>query len=178
MLQENIPFEEDELLDIVNEDDQVINVLPRSVAYQQNKLSSLRAAWLLIKNQKNQFWIPRRQSTKKVLPDSLDGSAVGHVSSGETYEQSMIREVAEELRIDIADMPYTFVGKLTPRDGAICFIEIFELQVPNNFIIDYNEEDFSQFYWLTPQEIMKKYHDGEKMKSSLALIMKAFYKVD
>lgn len=115
---------------------------------------------------------------KNITKLFIDGSAVGHVSSGETYEQSMIREVAEELNIDISQMRYTFIGKLTPQQGAMCFIEIFELKVPNNFVINYNKEDFSEFFWLSPQEIMQKYHDGEKMKNSLAVIMKAFYKVD
>ena len=167
---------QDELLDIVDEQDQVIGILPRSVAYERNILFSLRAVWLLIKNEDGKFWIPRRVATKKVLPHCLDGSAVGHVSSGETYEQSMIREVAEELNIDIADMDYKFIGKLTPQQGAICFIKIFELNVPNSFVIDYNKEDFSEFFWLTPQEIIQKYKDGEKMKDTLPLIMNIFYK--
>ena len=67
--------------------------------------------WLLIRNQDGKFWIPRRQATKKVLPNCLDGSAVGHVSSGEVYEQSMIREVAEELNIDISGMFFYLLVK-------------------------------------------------------------------
>jgi len=169
---------EEELLDLVNEQDQVVGTIFRSQAYAENKLASIRAVWLLIKNQDGKFWIPRRQSTKKILPNALDGSAVGHVSSGETYEQSMIREVAEELNFDITNMPYTFVGKFTPlADGVICFIEIFELQVPNDFIIDYNKNDFSEFYWLSPQEIVAKIHAGENAKESLIKIMHKFYGV-
>lgn len=169
-------FMEEELLDIVNEHDQVIGVIPRSQAYAENKLASLRAAWLLIKDQDGRFWIPRRQSTKEILPNYLDGSAVGHVSSGETYEQAMIREVAEELNINITMMPYRLVGKLTPQQGSICFIEIFELQVPKGFIIDYNKNDFSEFFWLSPQEITDKVCAGEKAKDSLLKIMDKFYK--
>lgn len=171
-------FMEEELLDIVNEQDQVVDILPRSIAYQQNKLASLRAVWLLIKNEDGKFWIPRRHGSKKILPNCLDGSAVGHVTSGQTYEQSMIREVAEELNIDISQMQYSFIGKLTPQQGAVCFLEVFQLNVPNNFVINYNKEDFSEFFWLSPQEIMEKYHAGEKMKNSLAVIMKVFYKVE
>jgi len=169
---------EDELLDIVDEQDQVIDVLPRSIAYQQNKLASLRAVWLFIKNEDGQLWIPRRHGSKKTLPNCLDGSAAGHVSSGETYEQSMIREVAEELNFDITNMFYRSLGKLSPKQGTASFVEVFELDVPNNFVINYNKEDFSEFFWLSPQEIMQKYHDGEKMKNSLGVIMKAFYKVE
>ena len=165
----------DELLDIVNEQDQVIDTMTRSQAYAQGKLSSLRAVWLLIKNQDGKFWIPQRNVAKTSNPDCLDGSTVGHVSSGETYEQSMIREVQEELNFDISEMPYRSIGKLTPQTGSLCFIEIFELQVPNGFIIDYNKDDFSNFYWLSSQEILQKFQEGHKMRKTLAIIMQKFY---
>ena len=166
---------QDELLDLVDEQDQVIGTIWRSQAYAENKLASLRAVWLLIKNQDGKFWIPRRQVSKQILPNCLDGFAVGHVGSGETYEQAMIREVQEELNINILQLPYKFIGKLTPQEGAICFVEIFELQVPNDFIIDYNKDDFSEFFWLSPQEIIEKINNGEKAKESLIKIMKKFY---
>ena len=166
---------QDELLDIVNEQDQVIGTMPRSQVYAEKKIASIRAAWLLIKNQDNQFWIPQRCSKKASNPDTLDGSTVGHVSSGETYEQAMIREVAEELNFDISHMSYTSIGKLTPTTGALSFIEIFELQVPCDFVIDYNTDDFSQFYWLSAQEIIQKFHEGQSIRKTLVSIMQTFY---
>lgn len=166
---------EDELLDIVDEFDQVICVMTRSQAYAENKLSSLRAVWLLIKNQDGKFWIPRRSVTKSSSPNSLDGSTVGHVSSGETYEQAMIREVAEELNFDISRMEYRSIGKLTPQTGSVSFIEIFELQVSNDFVIDYNKNDFSEYSWLLPEEIIQKFDEGEKIRKTLIAIIRTFY---
>lgn len=166
---------DDELLDIVNEQDQVIQVMTRSKAYAENKLKSLRAAWLLIKNQDGKFWIPRRHASKKLMPNHLDGSACGHVSSGESYEQAMIREAQEELNIDVTHLPYKFIGKITPEQGSACFIEVFELQVSNDFVFDYNQDDFSEFYWLSAREIIEKMKAGEKMKLTLAVIIQKFY---
>lgn len=165
----------EELLDIVNDQDEVIGVMKRSQAYAENKLSSIRAVWFLIKNQEGKLWIPKRSAAKESGPNSLDGSTVGHVSSGETYEQAMLREVREELNLDVANLPYRSVGKLTPTTGSVSFIEIFELQVPDDFVIDYNRDDFSEFFWLTPQEIVQKFQDGEKMRKTLVSIMKTFY---
>jgi isopentenyldiphosphate isomerase len=168
-------YEYDELLDIVDEHDQVIDVLPRSVAYAENKLSSLRSVWLLIKNNKEEFWIPRRHASKKVLPLYLDGSAVGHVTSGETYEQALIRETQEELNFNLTDVPYRFIGKLTPQAGAICFIQVYELAVEDDFVIDYNTQDFSEYAWLSAQDIIDKVHTGDKIEDTLLLIMQTFY---
>ena len=165
----------DEMLDIVNEQDQVIATIARSQAYAEKRLHQLRAVWLLIRNQEGKFWIPQRSADKESNPNMLDGSTVGHVSSGETYEQAMIREVAEELNFDISCMQYRSIGKLTPQTGSVSFIEIFELQVPNDFVIDYNKNDFSCFYWLTSQEILQKFDEGHKMRKTLAAIMKNFY---
>ena len=167
---------EDELLDLVDEQDQVVGTIYRSQAHAKNKLASLRAVWLLIKNQDGKFWIPKRSAAKESSPNALDGSTVGHVSSGENYEQAMIREVAEELNLDISRMPYRSIGKLTPQTGALSFIEIFELQVPSDFIIDYNKNDFSEFFWLSSQEIIEKFEQGEKMRKTLVSIMYTFYK--
>lgn len=167
----------EEIVDIVDEHDNVIGCMPRSQAYAENRLSSLRAAWLLVKNQKNQFWIPRRHASKKLLPSYLDGSAVGHVSSGESYEQAMIRETQEELQFDISSMPYTLLGAITPVDSAVCFMQVFELEVSNDFVIDYNHNDFSEAAWLSAEEIITKAHEGEKIKDTLLIIMAKFYGV-
>lgn len=168
---------QEEILDIVNESDQVIGVMTRSQAYAQARLSSTRAVWLLIKNQQGAFWIPQRSATKASCPSALDGSAVGHVSSGESYEQAMVREAREELNIDLAGLPYRCVGKLTPTTGSVAFISVFELQVSDDVVIDYNPDDFSAFCWLTPQQIIKKYEDGGNVRKTLVSIMRSFYAV-
>ena len=165
----------DELLDLVDEQDQVVGTIYRSQAHAENKLASLRAVWLLIKNKDGKFWIPKRSATKESSPNALDGSTVGQVACGESYEQAMIREVAEELNLDISHLPYRSIGKLTPQTGALSFIEIFELQVPSDFIIDYNKDDFSEFFWLSSQEIIEKFERGEKMRKTLVSIMRTFY---
>jgi len=166
---------QEEILDIVNDQDEVIGVMTRSQAYAEHKLSSLRAVWFFIKDQQGRLWIPKRSAAKVSSPSFLDGSTVGHVSSGETYEQAMVREVQEELNLDVSKLPYRRIGKMTPITGSISFIEVFELQVPDDFIINYNREDFSEFFWLTPEEIVQKFQTGEKIRATLISIMKTFY---
>ena len=84
----------------------------------------------------------------------------------------MIREVAEELNLDITGMQYRYVGSLNPAQGAICFIQLYELSVENGFSIDFNKQDFSEFYWLSPQEIVDRINRGDQAKDTLAKIMK------
>ena len=166
---------QDELLDLVNEQDEVIGTIWRSQAYAQNRLFQVRAVWLLIRNQDGKFWIPRRHATKVTLPNALDGSAVGHVGVGESYEQAMIREVAEELNLDMMKMQYRFVGAMSPKDGTASFVQLFESIVPNGFVIDYNRDDFSEFYWFSSKELIDKIESGDLAKPSLIKIIKRFY---
>lgn len=165
----------DELLDLVDENNQVIGTILRSVARAENRLGSTRAVWFLLKNRSNKFWIPQRNSNKSACPGYLDGSAVGAVGAGETYEQAMIREVEEELNFDATDMPYRKIGSLTPTTGSLAFIEIFELEVADEYEINYNQDDFSEFYWLSADEIIEKFEQGVLMRSTLASIMQTFY---
>ena len=164
----------EEWLDLVDEKDNVIGSMSRSEAYQKKMFSSLRSTWLMIKNSQNQLWIPRRRFDKKMLPGALDGSVVGHVSAGETYEQALIREAVEEVGIDLTQLDYRFVGKLNPHvDNGFCFAAVYEVcleDVPN-----WNGDDFVEFYWLTPQEIIDRLTAGDSAKDQLSIILKKFY---
>ena len=167
---------QDELLDIVDVQDQVIGTMLRSQVYEKKMFKSIRSSWLMIKNQDGKLWIPRRSSRKKVLPNFLDGSVVGHVSSGETYEQTLIRETQEEINLDITNLPYKKLGKLNPnKDNSFCFSMVYELQVHNSFSLNYNKDDFSEFFWLSPKEIFQKIKQGEKVKDTVQVVLQKFY---
>lgn len=165
----------DELLDIVDEQDRVVNVLPRSVVYEQKLFVHIRSVWLMLKNVHGQLWIPRRSYSRTCLPGYLDGSVVGHVSSGEKYEQAMIREAMEEVGLNMHEVSYKLLGKLTPKkDRSFCFTQVYEAmidQAPQHW----NKEEFCEWFWLTPQELLQKCNDGDMHKNSLPTILKKFY---
>lgn len=166
---------QEEWLDIVNEKDEVIDSMPRSEAYKKRMFSSLRASWLMIKNNQGKLWIPRRHPNKKVLPNVLDGSVVGHVSSGETYEQCLLRETQEEAGFDLSKLKYRCVGKVNPHvDDSFCFATIYEVELDD--VPDWNRNDFVEYYWLTPQEIVNKIESGQDdAKDTLLVVLKKFY---
>lgn len=167
---------EDELLDLVNQADEVIGTIWRSQAQAEKKIGSVRAVWFLLQNEAGQLGIPRRVAHKKSDPLFLDGSAVGQVRSGETYEQAMIREVHEELHLRVTDLPYSLVGRLTPTTGAQSFIQIFQATVPHDFQPDYNRDDFSEILWVYPHELLEKHEQGEKIRPTLLSIVAKFYR--
>jgi isopentenyldiphosphate isomerase len=165
---------QEEWLDIVDEQDRVIGSMSRAEAYQKKIFSSLRASWLMIKNSRGELWIPRRHFSKKILPGALDGSVAGHVSTGESYEQALVREAAEEVGIDLTTLPYRLIGKLDPHvEGTFCFMQVYEVSL--EAVPKWNHDDFAEYYWLTPQAIVDRIAAGEPAKADLEILVRTFY---
>lgn len=97
----------------------------------------------------------------------------GHVETGETYESCFRRETREELNIDIDQVTWRELGKLTPATGAHCFQMIYEMrsdEAPN-----YNPIDYCEASWMTPQEIVLLIEGGVYAKGDLAMTIKKFF---
>lgn len=159
----------DEILDIVSAEDNVIGQEKRSVVYVQN-LSCFRVINGLVCNSEKKLWIPRRHPNKKLFPLHLDASVGGHVTSGETYEEAFIRETQEELGLDVNTLLYRPIARLTPHEHKTsAFMWVYLIQCDS--VPCYNKDDFTEFYWLSVQELLQKLTSGEKAKGDLRLIL-------
>ncbi len=164
----------DEYLDLVDKQDNVIGKKLRSEVYAEN-LNNFRVINAFVVNSKGQIWIPRRSANKRIFPLCLDMSVGGHVESGELYDESFRRETVEELNIDIKDVKYRLLGKLTPdSDGVSAFMNVYEISLDED--PKYNTDDFVEYFWLTPDEVLKRIEEGDKCKSDLPKIIRKFYK--
>jgi isopentenyl-diphosphate delta-isomerase len=169
---ENIHIQ-DELLDIVNNHDIVVRTELRSVIYQQ-KLQHIRAVNAFIINDQGQLWIPRRTAHKALFPLALDSSVGGHVQSGETYDQAFERELEEETGLILKDIECQVKAYLTPLEhGVSCFMTVYEIK--SNQAPVYNPDDFCEYFWLTPTELIQKIESGEPAKSDLIKLVKILY---
>lgn len=163
----------DEYLDLVDERDQIIGKKKRSEVYAEG-LSNFRVVNAFVVNSKGEIWIPRRTAHKRLFPLCLDISMGGHVESGETYEQTLKRETLEELNINTSILPVRFLGHLTPKkDGVSAFMHVYEIKTDEE--IKYNPEDFTEYFWLTPEFLLERLEQGEKAKSDLSILVKKFY---
>ena len=163
----------DEYLDLVDEKDMVIGKKLRSEVYAE-KLSNFRVVNAFLVNSEGKLWIPRRGPHKKIFPLCLDMSMGGHVESGESYEISFQRELMEELGVDSENAPWKLIGHLTPKeDGVSAFMNVYEIQTST--VPKFNTDEFIEFYWLSPDELLKKIDDGEKTKGDLPKLVNKFY---
>ena len=165
---------QEEILDIVDDLDKVIGSDTRPNVIANLELKARGVLFFLI-NSEGKLWIPRRTSSKVLFPSGLDASAGGFVKSGESYEEAIIREVKEELFIDLEHKPYFFKGFLTPEDvDQRFFAGVYELAFNDSPL--YNKEDFSSFLWLFPNEALEMMeNDVYRVKAALPAAIKKFY---
>jgi isopentenyldiphosphate isomerase len=162
----------DEYLDLVDADDNVIGKILRSEAYAKD-LSNFRVVNAFVINSNGELWIPRRTANKRIFPLCLDMSAAGHVESGESYEESLKREVKEELNIDLDVVPFKLLGTLQPKDGVSAYMKVYEIRTDE--APDFNKDDFTEYFWLKPEDVIKRIESGDKSKDDLSKLVKAFY---
>lgn len=125
-----------ELLDIVDDEDVVIGRRLRNECLTEGILH--RAIALLLFDEFGRLYIQRRADSKSWYPDYWTLSVMGHVSSGETYEQAAKRELTEELALDCQLRPVTRIrmpdypwGGLLERE----FVTVFEARATNPNIV-------------------------------------------
>jgi isopentenyl-diphosphate delta-isomerase len=164
---------DDELLDLVDADDTVINRMWRSEVYRKG-LSNFRAVNAFLKNPSGRIWIPRRTAFKKLFPSCLDMSVGGHVKSDESYEEALEREVWEEIRLDITSVPVRMIGRLTPHEhGVSAFMQVYEIAYGST--PEFNRDDFTEYFWLTPFEALARIDGGDPAKDDLSKLLQIFY---
>lgn len=88
-----------ELVTIVDKNDKILKFLPRSEAHKKNIMH--RTISILIYNSKGQLILQKRSKNKDTYPGFYTNGAGGHVAKGESYEQTALRELREELNLDI-----------------------------------------------------------------------------
>ena len=92
--------ESEEFFDVVDEDDQVIDEVARSEVHRR-KLRH-RAVHVFLFRQDGCLLIHKRADSKEEFPSVWTSSCSGHVSAGEDYDATAVRELLEELSIDSA----------------------------------------------------------------------------
>lgn len=137
----------EEYFDVVNDHDVVVESLPRSEVHRR-KLKH-RAVHVFVFRPNGQMLIHLRSASKEEFPSVWTSSCSGHVSAGETYEESAPRELQEELGI-VA--PLTSLNKFVAcADTSWEFTVLFSATTTDQPIPDPGE--MTDIRWLQTSEI-------------------------
>ncbi len=122
-----------ERFDIVDDDDNVIGIAPRSACHGNPRLIH-RAVHVLVVNGAGDLLLQKRSGRKDIQPGKWDTSVGGHLAPGESYREAAVREMHEELGLTGLPLTYLYRSKirnaveseniatfLTRFDGKVCF---------------------------------------------------------
>lgn len=113
-------------------------------------------------NSKGQVLLQKRSSNKKLWPNTWDITAGGHVLTGEFGFEAIIREIKEELGIDIDKENITFIGSSISSNvkGDIVNNHFNEFYIINKDIdeteLELQEEEVSEVKWMDKAEIIER----------------------
>ena len=131
----------EEQFEIFNEDNsKVVGLMPRSVVHRDGFLH--RAVNVIVLNSQEQVLLQKRASSKDVCPSCWDISCAEHLTPGETYEQAVIRGLAEELSIKIEPLHL--------RNGALSCMRpaaLFKYDDPIKNVKDYEFTECWKFVY-------------------------------
>lgn len=88
-----------ELFDVVDAEDRVVGQASRSEVHACGLLH--RAVHVLWLHPRGELALQRRSYAKDTCPGLLSTSCAGHLDAGEDYLQAAVRELAEELALDV-----------------------------------------------------------------------------
>src|SRR5271157_693608 len=140
---------DNEILEIVDSYDNVIGTGTRGEIHRKGFFH--RAVHLFVFNPAGQVYIQRRSCSKDRHPGKLDSSAAGHVDPGETYAETAIRELREELGIqaEVKEILRVPASIQTDNEHVVLFqVETESEPVPN-------PEEIQWGAWLSRERVSK-----------------------
>lgn len=121
-----------------------------------------RAVYGFIIDENKNVLLQKRSVTKKMWPNLWDITAGGHVNAGEFGRQALIREVKEELGIEITDDDIKYLvgstsvnvqGNIINKHYNECYLINKTINVEN---IKLQEEEVSEVKYFSKEELLKR----------------------
>ena len=135
----------DEILEVVDEQNGVIGTEKRSVIIRDKLMH--RAVTLFIVNGKGQIMVGKRSKEKEESPDRYSFPVSGHLKQGESPDETMKREVKEELGLE-QDLEFLTVFRAKKvKDNHFCYLFLMKLERPIQSLDVDDKESSKLFFW-------------------------------
>ena len=139
----------EEIFDIVNDHDEVIGQLPRSKVHRDGLKH--RATHILVFNSRGDVFLQKRSWKKDNSPGVWDSSASGHVDSGEDYDPCAVRELREELGLEVTSPPQRLFKVEACRETGQEFVWAYRVESEGPFVL--HPEEIDAGGWFAPGHV-------------------------
>lgn len=150
---------QDELLTQVDENNHLIGSISRGEAHDTEGVY-YRTVYILVKNDNGEVLIQKRSSTKDLYPNCWDLSVGGHVNFGKSYEETAVRELKEELGLDVTEEDLLLKGEVLvrlPKTGE--YFNVFEYNLKPGETTSPSHEEINETRWISIGDIKKSMED-------------------
>jgi isopentenyl-diphosphate delta-isomerase len=128
-------------------------------------------AHIWIYNSKGEVLLQLRHPTKVIRPNVWDVSVAGHITAGDTPEETATREAKEELNLNVSPNDFTFLGikKVDEQMPDGSYHRVFNWTYLLKLDLDLDSlkleaDEVSDIRWLPVDEFEAEINDPEKSK--------------
>lgn len=159
----------DEIFDIVNERDEVIGRKPRRDVHRDG--DKHRAVHVLVFNSHGEVFLQKRSMSKDTFPGAWDSSASGHLDCGEDYDACAVRELREEIGLQVSQCPKRVFKIAACLETGQEFVWVYRCEHEGPFTL--HPEEIERGGWFAPEFVTKWIAEKpEEFASAFVLIWK------
>ena len=138
-----------------DENDQPIGAGPREEAWAKGYY--VRIVRAVLRDEKGRILSQLRSPTKQSYPNCWTDSTSGHVDEGETYDETIVRELKEEIGIETE---LKFLGKFSSQDivgekRIFEFNAVYEGAMPSSTEFTLEEGEVAEIKWYELDELKR-----------------------
>lgn len=141
----------EEIFDVVNDQNEVIGCQPRSEVHRLGLKH--RAVHVLVFNAHGQVFLQKRSLKKDTFPGVWDSSASGHLNCGEDYDACAVREVLEEIGLELTQPPTTLFNIAACAATGQEFVRVYRCAAEGPFTLD--PEEIETGDWFEPATVTR-----------------------
>jgi isopentenyl-diphosphate delta-isomerase type 1 len=159
----------EEIFDVVNERDEVIGKKPRKEVHRLGLMH--RATHVLVFNKHGQVFLQKRSMKKDRQPGLWDSSASGHVDSGEDYDACVVRELREEIGLELSEVPQRLFKMAASAETDQEHVWVYRCEAEGPFQL--HPEEIQHGDWFEPAKVTRWMNERpEDFASALLVIWK------
>ena len=157
-------MDDEEILDLVDDNDQVIGQIKRGDMRTLTPDGGryVRAADIFIMRSDGKVWVPVRSLHKTLAPGGLDFSVGGHVTTGDSYETTALRELQEEAGIETSADNLELIANMPPTRTHISRLYLLRTDQEPRL-----SDEHTSGSWMSIDELKEKLAQGIPAKESL-----------
>ncbi|RJU85532.1 MAG: NUDIX domain-containing protein [Candidatus Poseidoniales archaeon] len=157
----------EEIFDIVDDSDVVVGRASRDEVHRSGHRH--RSTHLLVFDSGGRVLLQKRSIQKDTFPGRWDSSVSGHVDSGESYDQCVVREASEEIGIDLFETPERLFKIDACEETAQEFTWVYRTFHDGPFQV--NEDEISEIGWFAGKDLSRLLNNKrEEFSPAFALV--------